>query len=208
MILTDSNTQFTIRSLTSKDETEISRICSLHNKFLRTKEHARSIHPSDHFLAEAFDETKTLTNVWGAFDSTGSLRSFLISKIRENGLYYTLHHVKSDPQMGGMDKSGLPFVWNHCLSYHEALGIYRFFFSRSASSWPQQKVAHKFYEKAPLFNRYTRVIEAVVKAGNLTTHPFFNNLLGNKVWSHDIAIEHVFLKQKFRPDSDLLLEWM
>lgn len=137
--------------------------------------------------------------LFGAFKGN-LLVNFLAMRFWDELPYWTLHLWKTNPRASSIfnvNINGHRDLLCHCLKYAEARGYFKYYACYSAKMHRQLRL-RTLSEIPYLAERYVFTREAVVKAGEIPSHPILANIVGARSWQEDIIIFSRSLKDEFR----------
>jgi hypothetical protein len=84
------------------------------------------------------------------------------------------------------------------LKLTEHRGFLRGYLIRSEDHWPADRIARRLQQTCAELTRYERLFELLVEKGTRPSYPFVWEMMGSRIWDHDLVLESISLRQEHR----------
>ncbi len=148
-------------------------------------------------------------SMFGAFVD-GRLDAYLSVYLWRDFPFFSIGNLKTRPGCVNL-LSRQPGAFVACaavaLQYTEGKAAYRGYMLHAIQRWPAERVRRSLVRSFPDVDRYHYEVELVVPKFSRPPYPFAWNLMGQRTWAQDLAIETLTLKQEHRPAMPRSLDY-
>ncbi len=145
--------------------------------------------------------------VFGAFIGN-RLDAYLSIFLWNEFPYFSIGNLKTRPgsvNLFAAQANAFGACAEAALRFTEASGVFRGYMIRAAQRWPAARVRRSLVRSIPAVDRYHYEVEFVVPKGTRPPYPFAWNIMGQRTWEQDLAVEALTLKQECRESLPIAL---